>query len=330
MKTARLFLLRWQNWLGLLVVLVFVTVAAFAPLLSPADPQDAEGVKIVGRVTDHRPQPPSQEAPLGTLPGQLSVYHTLVWGTRSALSFGLIVATVTATAGVLVGTVSAYFGGKLNDFLMRITDAFLAFPAIAGVVLFQQLISIVLYNYGVRIYPNGVLVIDASGSIVDLAGEVELVYNFLNSINPVMIALILFSWMPYARIMNTMVMHLKQTEYIQAARALGAGHSAIIFRHLIPNAIAPVIVLAARDVGGMVLLQATFTFIGLGGNSLWGMLLVTGRDWIIGPGGNILTFWWVFLPATLALLLFGIGWNLIGDSLNEVLNPRTRQKPGQG
>jgi peptide/nickel transport system permease protein len=85
-----------------------------------------------------------------------------------------------------------------------------------------------------------------------------------------------------------------------------------------------VIVLVARDVGGMVLLQATFTFIGLGGNSLWGMLLVRGRDWILGPGGNILTFWWVFMPATLALVLFGVGWNLLGDGLNEVLNPRTR------
>ncbi len=146
----------------------------------------------------------------------------------------------------------------------------------------------------------------------------------LYGLDAVMIAFILFSWMPHARIMNTMVMRIKQTEYVQAAQALGAGHATIIFRHLIPNAIAPVLVLAARDVGGMVLLQATFTFIGLGGNSLWGTLLVRGRDWVIGPGGNILTFWWVFLPATLALVLFGIGWNLIGDGLNEVLNPRTR------
>jgi len=123
--------------------------------------------------------------------------------------------------------------------------------------------------------------------------------------------------------MNTVVLRIKQTQYIQASRALGAGHSTIIFRHLIPNSITPVLVLAARDVGGMVLLQATFTFIGLGGESLWGNLLVWGRDYIITPGG-LLTYWWVFLPATLALVLFGIGWNLLGDGLNDLLNPRTR------
>ena len=73
----------------------------------------------------------------------------------------------------------------------------------------------------------------------------------------------------------------------------------------------------------MVLLQATFTFIGLGGNSLWGNLLIWGRDYIITPGG-LLTYWWVFLPTTLVLVLFGIGWNLLGDGLNDLLNPRTR------
>ena len=147
--------------------------------------------------------------------------------------------------------------------------------------------------------------------------------DLLNRLNSVSVAFILFSWMPYARIMNTMVLRAKQTQYIQAARALGAGHSNLILRHLIPNSITPIIVLAARDVGGMVLLQATFTFIGLGGGSLWGNLLVWGRDYIITPGG-LLTYWWVFLPATLALVLFGIGWNLLGDGLNDLLNPRTR------
>jgi peptide/nickel transport system permease protein len=235
------------------------------------------------------------------------------------------VAAFTALVGVLIGTTSAYFGGFFNNSVMRITDAFLAFPVIAGVVLIQQLASITLYNAGIRFYSGGMAgIITATGSFMELPDDLPLLLVVLQKIDPVMIAFILFSWMPYARIMNTMVLRIKQTEYVQAARALGAGHATIIFRHLIPNAIAPVIVLVARDVGGMVLLQATFTFIGLGGNSLWGMLLVRGRDWILGPGGNILTFWWVFMPATLALVLFGVGWNLLGDGLNEVLNPRTR------
>jgi peptide/nickel transport system permease protein len=325
MRNLRRFLSHRQNWLGLLLVAVFVFVAFAAPVLSPHDPKQPGPLKIVGRAVDHQPRPPSQIAPLGTLPGQVSIYHTLVWGTRSALVFGLAVAVFTAVVGILVGTTSAYFGGLINDLVMRITDAFLAFPVIAGVVLIQQLVSISLYHAGIRVYMGGTIgIISSAGGYTELPEKLPLIMDLLFKLDPVMVAFILFSWMPHARIMNTVVLRIKQTEYIQAARALGAGHATIIFRHLIPNAIAPVIVLGARDVGGMVLLQATFTFIGLGGDSLWGMLLVRGRDWIIGPGGNILTFWWVFLPATLALVLFGVSWNLLGDGLNEVLNPRTR------
>jgi peptide/nickel transport system permease protein len=134
--------------------------------------------------------------------------------------------------------------------------------------------------------------------------------------------LILFSWMPYARITNVVVSTLKQAEFIQAARAIGARSSRIIFRHLLPNSITPSIVLAARDVGSMVILQATFTFINLDGSSIWGEMLVKGKDWVLGPGGGIFTYWWAFIPATLALVLFGIGWNLLGDGLSELLDPR--------
>ena len=85
----------------------------------------------------------------------------------------------------------------------------------------------------------------------------------------------------------------------------------------------PAIVLAARDVGSSVILQATITFIGLGGASPWGALLSLGRNWVIGPGGNLFATWWIFLPPTLAIILFGVGWNLLGDGLAEALDPTT-------
>jgi len=96
-----------------------------------------------------------------------------------------------------------------------------------------------------------------------------------------------------------------------------------MLRHLLPNAIAPAVVLVARDVGAMVILESAFTFIGMGGNTEWGVLLVTGRDYVIGMGGNPLAYWWTFLPVSLALVFFGVGWNLLGDGLNTMLNPRT-------
>ena len=144
-----------------------------------------------------------------------------------------------------------------------------------------------------------------------------------------MISLILFSWMPFTRLVNTLVITLKRTDFVQAARALGAGPFWIIRRHLMPHTIAPVLVLAARDVGAVVILQATLTFIGIGGNSTWGSILAIGRDWVLGPGGNLFTYWWVFMPATLAVILFGVAWNLLADGINEVSLPLSMISTGE-
>ena len=95
---------------------------------------------------------------------------------------------------------------------------------------------------------------------------------------------------------------------------------------MLPNAIAPAIVLIARDIGGLVILQAAFAFIGIGGTitgdiTEWNRLLLLGRTWIIGIGGNLLLYWWMYIPVTLALVLFGVGWNMLGDRLNVIFSP---------
>lgn len=322
LKPVRHFFSRWQNWLAIVIVLMFVFVAIAAPLLSPQDPAHPGPMKVVGERSNFEPKPPSRIAPLGTTSNQVSVFHALVWGTRSALLFGVIVTLISAVVGVFIGVISAYFEGWLNSVLMRITDAFLSFPVIAGIVVIQQLITIITYSGGVRIYPGGILMVTPAGNFAEDPMDIPFYLSQLLKIDPVMVALILLSWMTYARIMNTVVLHIKKADYIFAARAVGVRNRRIIFRHLLPNAIAPAIVLAARDIGGMVVLQATFGFIGFGRSSPWASLLVNGRDWIYNPGG-IFSYWWVFLPATLAIILFGIGWNLLGDGLNDALNPRT-------
>ena len=138
-----------------------------------------------------------------------------------------------------------------------------------------------------------------------------------------MLGFILFSWMPYARLMNANVQQLKQLTFIQASEALGGGNLHVVWKHLIPNAISPVLVLAARDVGSVVILATAFTYIGIGPrNDEWGYILSTSRNWIVGIGGNPLTYWWTFLPTTIAIIFYGIGWNLVGDGVNVLLNPR--------
>ncbi|MBP6178452.1 MAG: ABC transporter permease [Anaerolineales bacterium] len=321
MSRLRFFLSRWQNWIGLIIVLTFTIMAVFAPVLSPAN-KTTQGVFMkVGRSTDRVPHPPSAEAPLGTLPGQIDVYHALVWGAREAMIFGLLVALGTFVIGVLFGVTAGYSGGAVNSIMMRISDAFIAFPPLAGVVFLQQIVAITIESMGGIYWFNN----DYVGRVVDFQFTPPPFAVFLMKVDPILISLVLFSWMPVARLVNSIVITLKNTDFIQSARALGGKPFWIIRRHIIPNSIGPAIVLSARDVGSSVILQATITFIGLGGQSAWGILLSMGRNWVIGPGGDIFAAWWVFVPATLAIILFGTGWNLLGDGLTEMLDPKRAQ-----
>ena len=315
MSRILMFLRHWQNWLSLSLVLVFVFVAITAPYLSPHDPKEPGPFKVVGRIVESRPQPPDETAILGQLPRGLDVYHSLIWGTRDALSFGLIVTIVSALFGILYGAFSGYLGGRIGAWMLRISDSFLAFPPIAGLVFLQQLYITSISSLGGFLY-DGVIY---SYSNTPIGATV--IQHLLERVNPLMLSLIVFSWMPYSRLVHSIVITLKQTDFIQAARALGGSTTWILRKHLLRNSTAPAMVLAARDVGGVVLLQATLTFIGLGGESVWGTMLADGRNWVLGPGGNLLTYWWVFLPPTIAVMLFGIAWNMFGDSLAETLSP---------
>ena len=314
MKKALRFFLYWRNWLALLLTAGLIGLAAAAPYLAPQeDPENPQLFKQLGKGFDKTPHPPTAESPLGTLPGELDVYFTLVWGLRQALQFGLSVTLITGAFGVLYGASSGYLGGLTNNVLMRIADAFLAFPVLPAIIFVRQIIGSLMQQTG------AVLSIIGGWYVPDSFTEFQ---QALLNLDPVMWSLILLSWMPYARLVNAGVLRLRNTEYIQASRALGAGHARIILRHLLPNSISPAVVLAARDIGGMVILQATFAFIQVGGNSPWGEMLSIGRNWIIGPGGNPLVYWWTYLPTIVLLVIFGVTWSLMGDLLNDWLNPR--------
>ncbi len=302
MSAWRRFFAHWQGWLGFLIVGFFIGVAILAPLIAPPiDPGAPADFKTAGRRTDQVPHPPTRELPLGTAAGQIDMFYSVVWGTRAALRFGLTVAVSAAVIGVLAGAFSGYAGGWGSAVTMRVTDAFLAFPVIAGVWLFRLALS-----------PS------------TTAAQPTPLLQFLADANftPLMVGLIAFSWMPYARLINVGVARLKTADFVLASQSLGASRRRMIFRHLLPNAMTPAIVLLARDIGGMVILEAAFVFIGLGSGGPWAEMLVNNRNWIVGIAGNPFTYWWVYLPPTVALILFGIGWNLLGDGLNDALNPR--------
>jgi len=318
MRRGRRFFSRWQNILASLVILVFFGIAIAAPIISPDDPKDPGPFMQVGRATRSEPQPPDDVAVLGMLPNGIDVYHALVWGTRDALQFGLIVTISTAFFGIFYGALSGALSQRMGGLLMSIADSFLAFPPIAGVVFLQQLFAATVTAMGGMYFTS-----QFYGQIIEINGPATLIQTLLESVNPLMLSLIIFSWMPYARLVNSIVLTLRQTDFVQAARALGGNPLWVLRKHLLPNSVAPAMVLAARDVGGVVLLQATLTFVNIGGDSVWGVMLAQGRNWVIGPGGNLLTYWWVFLPPTIAVMIFGIVWNMFGDGLSDVYDPRS-------
>ena len=303
---------RRQSIFSIGCILVMVLVAFFAPLLAPIDKNAGSPYyRIACDKLRCVPEAPSQDFPLGTVK-EYDVLHTLVWGFRQALVFGLTAAILTAMIGTILGAIAAFSGGWFDSLVMRICDGFLAFPIIAAVAMLSQVIAYLDPNsWGLSL-----------NQYEAIPAELNLIQSFIMDSDPVLLALILFSWMPYARLIHAQVLQVKKKEYIDAARLLGVRKGRIIFRHILPNAISPIIVMLARDIGRMVVLQASLTYIGVADSSAWASLLTLGKEWIIGPGGNLLTRWWIYLPITLAIVFFGVSWNLLGDEINIWLNPR--------
>lgn len=319
MNIWRRYLSRWQNWVGAGLAILFILVAIAAPVISAADQKNPGAFKVVGRFSDPIPHPPGEnpKALLGTLPGQFDVFHTLVWGFRDALRFGLSVALSAFGFGVVFGAVSGYAGGAANSLMIRIADAFLTFPPLAGAVLLSQLARTAIVALGGQYFFNPL----QNTTLLYFEGQLPPLALFLDRVDPLLISLVLFSWMPYARLVNTLVIALKGSGFVQSAQALGGSPLWVIRRHLLPNSISPAVVLAARDIGSAVILQATVVMLGLGGTSPWGSLLAMGRQWI---ASGVLTFWWVYVPITATIVLFGVTWNLVGDGLSEALAPELR------
>jgi peptide/nickel transport system permease protein len=300
---------------GLILVAFFVLMAAFAPVLAPPVEGAYDPYLIPRDGYSPEPKPPGTvwnlnppPVPdwyrtlirkdfwvhlLGTTSGQFDIYYGIIWGARTALFVGVVITAVTVVIGMIVGAFSAYYGGWLDDLLMRITEIFLAFPFLLAAL-------------------------TLSAILVPLFGR---------GIWPATIALIAFGWMTYARVIRGEILSTREREYVLAARVVGAKDSRLLARHIVPNAIYPILVLASMRVGDYVLTFATLSFLGVGtdiGYADWGQIVSFARDWIL----SLDVHWYIIVFPGMALLLFGLGWNLIGDALRDILDPRLRRGRG--
>lgn len=235
------------------------------------------------------PQPPgSSETLLGTTSGGYDIFYGLVWGTRTAFRIGLLVVGISVIVGLIIGSLSAYFGGWVDNVLMRFTDVIISVPALVLALV-----------------------------IVMVLGK---------SITNIMIAIAIVSWPNYARVLRGDILRVKEQDFVQSARALGRSSFGIIVKHILPNAIGPLLVIASLDIGAIVLTAAALSFLGLGtdpGYADWGQMISFARDWILGPPGEPFRFFYVSFWPGLIIVFFVLGWNLLGDAFRDVLDPRS-------
>jgi peptide/nickel transport system permease protein len=292
---------------GTLIILGMFVVAMVAPFIAP--PQGDDPYILPRDGFSPVPRPPSLAHRLGTMEGQGDVFYGLIWGTRMAFRLGIVITLGRLVIGVLLGLVSGGFGGLVDAILMRVTDAFLAFPIMAAVM-----VAVALFGTQLSF---------------DAAGRPWLAPT--NEERVIIITMILFGWMAYARMLRGNVLVEREKEYMQAATSTGTTRRRILFRHLLPNVTAGLFVLGASDIGAVVVWLAAFNFIGFIRYSEstmmadWGRMLALSRNWIIGSPSRPFEFWYTFVPASAAIVLFSVGWNLIGDGLRDLLDPRTRR-----
>ena len=305
-KFSRRFFSNFELIFGILIILAFAAVAIAAPKIAP--PIEGESPYYLPRDGYKGiPLPPNEAHPLGTLPRQYDVFYGLIWGTRMAFLVGLSITLGRTLIGGLLGLTSGYFGGFLDSLVMRITDTFMAIPAVAAAAILYALFG----EIGQPMKPSQILLSSKNEQII-------------------IIALVAFGWMQYARLLRANVLSEREKEYVQAAISIGVPRGRILFKHLLPNSIRGLLVLIASDIGAMVATVSVFYFIGLIGESPygfladWGLMLSASRDWIVSASSKPFEFWYTYVPASTAIVLFTVGWSMIGDGLRDVLDPRTR------
>ncbi len=304
--------------IGLFLILLMFVTATFAPFLAPHDPTQQEleesNLPPVGVTqTDEQFQfvdgerqivevtvTGTMEHPLGTDALGRDLLSRVLFGARTSLLVGLFGTMFAVVTGVSVGLTAGYYGGRIDDALMRFADIMLAFPALVLAIALVGLLG-----------PLTILIPDP---FVQLGVVSNMPENF---VFPVTLTIVVgvVNWVWFARIARGEALSIRQQEYVKAARSLGASDRTILRKHVLPNSLTPIIVLATIQVAAIILLESSLSFLGFSGTSLsWGFDIAQGRDYLG-------TSWWIASMPGLAIVLAVVGINLLGDWLRDALDP---------
>jgi peptide/nickel transport system permease protein len=237
---------------------------------------------------------------------------------------GVIITAITLVIGMAIGSFAAFYGGWVDEVLMRVTEIFQAFPFLLAAITLTAVLQTIYGRTSANILllmTKGIGLVAFGDSPFETADPIQM------SLLTGMVAIIIFGWMAYARVIRGNILTVRESEYTMAARTVGASDMRILFRHMIPNAVFPVLVLASMDIGTYVLTFAALSFLGLGaqrGYADWGQIISFARNWI----PSLATHWHIVVYPGLAIVLFVLAWNLVGDALRDILDPRMRGRGG--
>ncbi len=267
---------------GLVLVTIFILAAVFAPVIAPQNPYDLAQLDILdGRL------PPGSESVngltylLGTDTQGRDLFSAILYGLRTSILVGLSSAAIALVIGASIGLTSAYVGGRTDSILMRIVDIQLSFPAILIALIFLAILG--------------------------------------QGVDKIILALVVTQWAYYARTIRGSALIERKRAYVDAARSMALPDRSILFRHILPNCLPPLIVVATMRVAYAIMLEATLSFLGIGlpvTEPSLGLLISNGFEYLLSGD-----YWISFFPG-IALLLLIVAINLIGDALRDILNPR--------
>jgi len=282
---------------GLIIVLGVVFIGLFGDFLAPYPAFPNPKALQPFYNGDVRRAPNSQYL-MGTDALGTDVLSDILHGTKYALYVGVIVTIITMLVAIVVGSVAGYFGSWTDNVLMRITEVFLVFPSLLFILIF------------VRVFTLG----SGVGTSLNLGG-----LSIPIGLSIVILVLALFNWPGSARMIRGEFLRVRELEFVEAEKALGASNRRIIFRHILPNILSSIIVVASLTIAYAILLEAGVSFLGFGdvNTMTWGQILQNNFS-------DMRVVWWAELFPGLAILITVFGFNLLGDGLSDALNPRLR------
>jgi peptide/nickel transport system permease protein len=348
---------------GVVIIVFFAIMAASAPILAPKPAWDVTKISdafMIPRASWYStPSPPSVAYPFGLTTEQYDIYYGCVWGTITAFRVGITVVGLSLLIGLTVGILAGYYGGLIDEVLMRLTDIVFAFPGLVLAIVFVAVLPSTL-TIGVAYFLPIIAVILSIITISNLAFSraritsrrsmawlistavaivltVAVLANYLPNIgfglslaklDKVLIALTVVGWPGYTRVIRGEVLRTRTEDYIEAAKASGCSDIRIMSRHILPNAIYPILILASLDIGGVVLTAAALSFLGIGAPpnyADWGQLVQKSENYL-AQAGSLGTYWYIWVIPGAFIFIFCLGWNLLGDAIRDILDPTLRRR----